>query len=51
MSDAMPGHKTETETNSFPALINVKENYTGNLWNIKLGLKGVRALGQIFIQS
>ena len=20
MSDAMPGHKTETETNSFPAL-------------------------------
>lgn len=45
MLDVMLGYKTEIEINSFFVLINVKENYTGNLWNIKLGFKGVRVLG------
>ena len=37
--DSMPGCKTETNTGSFLALVNVRKNYTGNIWEIKLGLK------------
>jgi len=35
ISDSMPGCKT----GSFPALMNVRKNYMGNVWKTKLGLK------------